>query len=249
MSLTKMSMIVVIKKQYAFKLQAYSQVFLSLIFLQMIAVLFSLGGVASMGSSDGMVEVQLSYYSADMVLVFTMLWGIISAVLITTKAYRNDDYLFITNRLTSNLSNLLFLLTASFIGGITAILSSYLLKIVVNLFVSEYFFSNPNGWPGALETLLGIFSAFLYIFLFCMLGYLAGTLVQFHKSLTALLPAAILGVLFLDVADGKAGVFADIFTFYHSESSVFLFFLKIMATAGLLFLASAGLSNRLEVRS
>ncbi len=248
MSLMDITMTEVIKKQYAYKMRAYIQVFVSLIFLQLLAVLFSLSGVGSMGSSDGMVETEVRYYSADFVEVFTMLWGFISAVLITTKAYRNDDFMFITSRVTSNLSNMLFLLTASFIGGITAILSSYLLKLIVNLFISDYFIKGTPVLSVSSEILLGLFSAFLYIFLFSMLGYLAGTLVQLHKSFAGLLPAAFLGSLFLDTADGRSGVFAHVFQFYHSESSILLFTVKIMVTALVLFLASAWLSNRLEVR-
>ncbi|WP_042459373.1 hypothetical protein [Neobacillus dielmonensis] len=249
MSLASMTMTEVIKKQYIYKLQAYIQVFFSLLFLQLIAVLFSLSGVATMGTSGGMVDMEIRYYSADLVVVFTMLWGFISAVLITTRAYRNDDFLFVTNRFTSNLSNMLFLLTASLIGAITAILSFYLLSIVVNLFGSDYFINNTPVLKDPVEVLLGMFSAFLYILLFCMLGYLAGTLVQVHKSFVVLLPAAFLGSLFLDLADGRAGVFAEVFKFYHSEHSILLFTVKVMVTAGVLFLVSAGLSNRLEVRS
>jgi len=244
MSLTKVSLIDVVKKQYIYKLKAYSQVFMSLIFLQLLAVLFSMNGVGSMGgSTGGSVELQVKYFSADFVAAFTMLWGFITAILITTKAYRNDDFVFVANRISSNLSNAVFLLTASVVGGITAMLSSYLLKVIVN-----YFFKSTPILDAPIELLLGIFSTILYVFLFCALGYLVGTLVQISKAFTVLLPAAFFGTLILEGLSGKAGTVANVFDFFFTESSLVLFIVKIIVSAGLLFSGAFVLSNRLEVR-
>ena len=133
MSLSRASLMEVVKKQYLFKLKSFIQVFMTLVVLQLLAMLFSFNGVGMMGSSNASVEMDIQYYSADIVVVFTMLWAFITAILITTKAYRNDDFAFVTNRLSSNLSNMLFLLTASILGGILAILSSYLMKVMMYL--------------------------------------------------------------------------------------------------------------------
>ena len=243
MSLTKVSLIEVVKKQYVYKLKAYSQVFISLIFLQLLAVLFSMNGVGSMGSTVGSVEVQASYFSSDFVAAFTMLWGFITAILITTKAYRNDDFVFVANRVSSNLSNAVFLLTTSVVGGITAMLSSYLFKVII-----YYFFKSTPILDAPIELLLGIFSTILYVFLFCALGYLVGTLVQISKVFTVLLPAAFFGALILEGLSGKAGTVASVFEFFFTESSLVLFIVKIIVAAGLLFSGAFVLSNRLEVR-
>ena len=249
MSLTKVSLIDVVKKQYIYKLKAYSQVFMSLIFLQLLAVLFSMNGVGSMGgSTGGSVELQVKYFSADFVAAFTMLWGFITAILITTKAYRNDDFVFVTNRVSSNLSNAVFLLTASVIGGITAMLSSYLLKVIVYYFISDLSIKSITVLEAPMELLLGIFSTILYVFLFCALGYLVGTLVQISKAFTVLLPAAFFGTLILEGLSGKAGTVANVFDFFFTESSLVLFIVKIIVSAGLLFSGAFVLSNRLEVR-
>lgn len=249
MSLTRVNMAVIVKKQYRFKLKAYIQVLLSLIFIQVLALLFSLNGSASMGSTSGMLSVDLTYYSADFVVAFTMLWGFITAILITTKAYRNDDFVFVTNRATSNLANILFLLTASVIGGITAILSSFLLRVVVNIFMNGIFVKSTQVVSAPAEFLLGIYSTTLYIFLICAVGYLVGTLVQINKLFSVLLPAAFFGALILDGLNGKVGVIGKTFEFFYTESSLVIFAVKVIVTVGLLFAAAAGLSNRLEVKS
>jgi len=249
MSLTKVSLTNVVKKQYVYKLKAYSQVFMSLIFLQLLAVFFSLNGVGGMAGGDGSIDVEVKYFSSDYVTAFTMLWGFITAILITTKAYRNDDFVFVTNRVSSNLSNAVFLLTASFIGGITAMLSSYLLKVIIYYFISDVPIKSTTILEAPLELLLGIFSTFLYIFLFCALGYLVGTLVQISKAFTVLLPAAFFGGLILDGLLGKSRAIAYVFEFFFTESSLPLFIVKIIVAAGLLFSGAFVLSNRLEVRA
>ncbi|WP_406580776.1 hypothetical protein [Bacillus salipaludis] len=249
MSLTKVSLTDVVKKQYVYKLKAYSQVFMSLIFLQLLAIFFSLNGVGGMFSSGGSIEVQVKYFSADYVAAFTMLWGFITAILITTKAYLNDDFLFVTNRVSSNLSNVVFLLTASGIGGITAMLSSYLLKAIVYYFISDLSLKSTTVLDAPLEMLMGIFSTILYVFLFCALGYLVGMLVQISKAFTVLLPAAFFGGLILDGLNGKSGVIAYVFAFFFTESSLVLFMVKIIVTAVLVFSGAIVLSNRMEVRA
>ena len=103
-----------VKKQYFFKLKANIDAFSSLVWIQLLAHLFSLGGVASMGMGGTNLSVDVKYYSADLVIGFTMLWAFVTAITITTKPYRNHDFTFVTNRLSSSLSNILFLLTAKY---------------------------------------------------------------------------------------------------------------------------------------
>ncbi|MFF2446973.1 hypothetical protein ACFVSW_07700 [Neobacillus sp. NPDC058068] len=249
MSLTRVRLIDIVKKQYVYKLKAYSQVFMSLIFLQLLAVFFSMNGIGGGGGSHGSIQVKYSYFSGDYVVAFTMLWGFIMAITITTKAHRNDDFVFVTNRVSSNLSNALFLLTASVIGGVTALLSSYLIKVIVFYFINDVFIkSTAASMSAPMELLLGIFSTILYVFLFSALGYLVGTLVQISKVFAVLLPAAFFGGLILDGLRGKSGIIANLFAFFFTESSLALFSVKIIVTAVLLFAVAIALSNRREVR-
>lgn len=248
MSLTKVSLAEVVKKQYIYKLHAYIQAFLSLIILQVIAILFSLNGSGMMGSGGGMIDLEVHYYSADIVVAFTILWGFITAILITTKAYRNDDFILVTNRISSNLSNVLFLLTASLIGGITANLSSFLLKIIISIFKSDFYINSPVEIVTVMDLFVGSGATVLYIFLFSALGYLVGILVQLNRVFAVVLPVVFVGGLILDGMRGDAGVIAAVFKFFFAESSFTLFLIKGICTLVLLFLAAFGLSNRMEVK-
>lgn len=248
MSLSKPSLINVVKKQYTYKLKSYIQVFSTLIFVQLLAILFSFGGVGMMGSSSDRIEVDIHFFSADIVVAFTMLWAFITAIIITTKAYRNDDFLFVTNRISSNISNLMFLITASFIGGITAMLSSHLMRVIMYFFIGQKSVNGTSVRDVPIELVLGISTTIFYVFLFCAIGYFVGTLVQLNKIFVILLPALFFGILFLGEGSGNAGVAKFVFEFIFTESSLPLFFAKVIVVSGLLFSSAFVLSNRMEVR-
>jgi len=248
MSLTKVRLWDVVKQQYRYKLKGYIQVFMSMVVLQVLALIFSLNGVGNAGASGGLLNVNTSYFSADFVLAFTMLWGFITAILITTKAYSNDDFIFVTNRLSSHLSNVLFLVTASILGGLTTILSTFLLKVIVFLFKSDVYLASSADLAAPMTLLVGVSSASLYILLLCSLGYLVGTLIQWSKLFAVLLPAVFVGGLLLNALSGEAGILAVLYAFFMTESSFPLFFLKVVCTSVVLFWGAFGLSNRLEVR-
>ncbi|GHH99606.1 hypothetical protein AM1BK_31490 [Neobacillus kokaensis] len=248
MSLTKVSLSEIVRQQYVYKLKAFIQVFMSLVFVQIIAILFSQGGSGMMGSGGGLIDLEVHYYSADVVVAFTMLWGFITAILITTKAYRNDDFIFVTNRISSNLSNMLFLLTASVIGGITSMMSTYLVKIIIALFKGDHFINSSAASAPSVGLFFGICATILYIFLFCSLGYLVGTVVQLSRVFAFALPVVFVGGLFFDGMRGQAGIIESLFTFFFMENSFVLFIFKILFTVCLSFSAAFILSNRMEVK-
>lgn len=249
MSLPNVSMLDMIKKQYMYKCKSYIQVLTSLIFIQVLAILFSLGGSSMMGSTSSSYDVNVYYYSADIVIVFTMLWGFITSILITTKAYRSDDFTFVTNRLTSGISNILFLLTASLLGGLTAMLSTFVIKDIRYLIGGTSFTSTEHAASISVELLLGLFAAVLYIILFSALGYLAGTLVQFYRGFIVLLPALFIGLFFISGSQGANSFLTFVYHFLFTESSFILFVGKIVVLAILFFGSALALSNRMEVNS
>jgi hypothetical protein len=248
MSLSRVGLTDVVKIQYAYKLKSYIQVYMTLVVLQLLAVLFSFNGVGMMGSSTASIEVDIHYYSADIVVIFTMLWSFITAILITTKAYKNDDFAFVTNRVSSNISNMLFLLTASFIGGITAMLSTHLMKVIMYFFRGKNLLDRTSVMASPEDLLVGIVTTIFYVLLFCALGYFVGTLVQLNKVFVVLLPALCFGVLFLGAVSGNAIFVKSIFEFFFTESSLPLFIVKVIFTVSLLFSSTFVMSNRMEVR-
>lgn len=248
MSLTEMSLPDVIKKQYEFKLRAFMGVFSSMAGIQLLSILFSLGGVHSMGTgtSSG-ITISVSYYSADMIVVFTMLWIFITGLLITTKAVRFDDFTFVANRLSSNMANILFLLTASIIGGSSAVLAGFLLKIIA-FFLGDVQYGMGNSLLNApAELLIGMAASVIYMILFASLGYLTGMLVQISKLFIFVLPALFIGIV---VYFGRRNeeLAKVIYEFFFTEPSLLLFSIKILVPSALFFVGAVLLSNRMEVR-
>lgn len=251
MSLSKVSLGDIVKKQYRFKLKSYIKFWGSLIVLQLVAVLFSLSGIGSGISGRSNLELSMDYYTADYVVVFTMIWGFIISSQIMSRENREDDYTFVTNRLASNLSNIVFLLTVSIVSGILAILSGFLLKVIIR-FLSKHGHILGAGIASDLQTFLkGMMATILYIFVVSALGYLVGALIQRSKLFIVLLPALFFGLVFVSSKAGEIGqsnIFSWIFQFYFQESVFLLFFMKMIITSGLIFLCAILLTNRLEVR-
>ncbi len=248
MSLTKANLPEIVKKQYFYKLRAYVPFLMTLLVLQVLAIAFSFNGVGGSGSRMDSLEIDAAYYSSDIIVGFTLLWGVIAAIQITMKTYRYDDFTFVTNRLSSNLSNALFLLTASIIGGLTAMLSSYFFKVVIYFFANNMPIKSTDTVASPSAFLLGIMATILYVFLFCALGYFVGTLVQMYKIFAVLLPVLFIGVSFLGGLNGNSNTVWELTGFFFKETSFVLFILKATVTISLLFACSFLLANRLEVR-
>ncbi len=229
--------------QFIYKLQAYSGIFLTMVIVQLFAFLFGNSGMMGMGS--GNVSINIHFYSADTVFMLTMVWMFISSILLTTRAYKEDDFVFVTSRLSSNLSNILFLVAASLIGAVTVLLSGFLVRTVTYLFSSENFVS--AGMPaGAGELFSGMAAIFLYLLLFGGVGYLIGSIVQLHRGLIVVVPVVLVGGFIFGIDQER--FFEQIRLFFFAEHSFFPFLLKTLLTTGLLFLCSILISLRKEVR-
>lgn len=247
MSLTKVGLGEIVKKQYLFKLRAYSGMFSTLMVLQAIGIFFSTLGGSSSGTWSSNVSVTVTYYSAEQVMIFTMLWIFISAILITTRAYREGDFTFVTSRMSNNLANGLMLLTASLIGGLSSYLSGFLIKVIIRFFDLSYLASTglPPNW---LELISGILAIILMMMLIGSLGYIIGTVIQLNKMFMVILPVLFIGFLFLANNVGDRNLAIELFNFYFEESSLILFTIKIVITTILLFIVSFTISNKQEVK-
>ncbi|QOS89430.1 hypothetical protein [Peribacillus sp. JNUCC41] len=245
MSLTKVNLKETVKKQYFFKLKANIDAFSSLIGIQLLALLFSIGGVGSAGMGGSNISVNIKYYSADLVIGFTLIWALVTAITITAKPYRNHDFTFVTNRLSSSLANILFLLTASIIGSITAILSGNLLKVLAYVFLDGRIYGVHSGLK---ELVMGLCVTIFYIFLVTSIGYFIGTLVQVSKLVIILIPVLFFGTLFLEGSMQKEPFLVNVFSFYTMESTLTLFIIKVVVTVAVFFAAAISILNRMEVR-
>ncbi|MYL50603.1 hypothetical protein GLV98_13980 [Halobacillus litoralis] len=247
MSLIEVQTSEVVKKQIGYKWKAYTGVFTSLVVIQILGLLFSLNGSGSMGSGRTGYDVNITYYTADIVVGFTIFWGFLTAFLLTTKAYREDDFAFVTNRKTSTLSTIAFLFMICVIGALTALLSSFALKLLAYFMLPGEEILLTQGVGDVGPWLIGMLATFLIVFLFSSLGYLAGMIVQLNKMLVIILPVVVVGLMILLYRSGFQ-VQVYFFEFFFEESNAWLFTLKTLAATTIFYALAVLVSNRLEVK-
>lgn len=247
MSLTETNVLSVAKTQYRYKTKANAGMFFPLIAAQMLALLISFNGVASSGGGTDNYSYTIRHISSDIIIIFTLIWAFIIGINLASNSFRMD-FTFISNRLSSHLSSLGFLLTAAVIGGVTATLSGVLLRVI--LFISQGGVDAGSGfWIAPLSLLSGTFTAVLYALLLCVIGYFAGMLTLRNRAFAVLLLGLFIGTLFVNArSTGTAQHVINAIEFFTNESSFPLFFVKIILVSALMFGCVILFSDRMEVR-
>lgn len=240
MSLVKISLADVVKKQYLYKLIAYKGTYTTLIFLQLVGLLMN-DSVSS--GSNGYFLYDIAIHSTGVSVGLTMLWAFMVGIIITTKLNRDDDFMYVSNRLSSNLANILFLVTASVLSGVTAMLCGFLIKDILYFFADDLTMGNILVEAPS-EFLIGIFASILYVLLMSALGYLLGVLVQLNRVVFFLIPVLYIGLTYL-----KHPLIEGIIPFYLHEASIGLFAVKVIVTVVVCYGLAVAISNRLEVKS
>ncbi|WBL16034.1 MULTISPECIES: hypothetical protein [Sutcliffiella] len=242
MSFATVSFMEIIKKQYRYKLRAYSAVFTSFIVLQVIGLLFSTTMTGSAAGGSIGIDYQMTYYTNDVQLIFTFIWIFTSALLLTTTAYRNDDLTFVSTRLSSSISNIAFLATASIIGAIFTWLSHYFLYVVIYVVTGQQLVLETDALT-VFDIAIGVVITMLYILLISSAGYFVGVLGQVHKAFRIIIPAIVFGIMINSI---NVPIVQNITAFFGMESSFLLFTLKVFIVSGALFYSATFLMNRLE---
>lgn len=234
----------VVKNQFLYKWNSFSGLFISLIMVQLLGGLLSFNPMGSSGFGIDVIHTNLSLYSAGFLLVLTYVWAAFSGFLITNRSWQNDDYLFVASRTSSTLANMLILGLASFAGGTTAMMWTFVLKIVYirsdNVITETG--TQLSASPG--EVAMGVAAASLYTFLCALSGYTAGLLWTKWKLLLAAVPFLAAAVSYLFPGNMAEWLNA----FFLAESSFWLFVLKAIGSAAILLLTALAVSKRLEVQ-
>lgn len=246
MYLTENSLFNISKKQYLFKLKADFRIFFSLIIVQIFAVLLSLDGMSSTSFSNESVYVRITYMSGNTVIIFTLIWAFIVSISLLNINNRNMDFTFVSNRITSNLSNIALIATMAVFGGITASLSDNLIRVFACLVYGSSKIIYENFFIPPVYILVNIIITALYIIFISSIGYLSGALVQLNRAFAALLLIVPFLIIFIQLS--LIDFMSKIYNFYFSESSLIMFALKIIISAAVFFSCAILVSNRLEVR-
>ncbi|API92783.1 hypothetical protein J32TS6_19950 [Virgibacillus pantothenticus] len=243
MSINDVSLSSIVWKQYQYKQKSYVGIYVSLMVLQLISVLFGIdGSVFFTGGGMDNFNFYMNYFSSDMAIIFTVIWGGISAALITTKGYWLENFMFVTNRLSNHLSNITFLVSISIIGGITALLTKYVNVSIHYILGRDPLIRMSN--LGGHEILAGIIATVLYILFACAIGYLYGIILKMNRLIAILIPVLLIGFGIVGNNDGE--LYGAVFSYFFQENSIILFMIKVIGAIGILFSFAILLSNKKE---
>lgn len=233
----------VVLSQVKFKLNAYNGLIYSLIILQVLGILF--GGVAgSSGTSiNNNITISLNTSTIDISFIFVSLLAISVGNLITTKAYRYDDFSFVATRLSSSIANGIVLFIFSCFAGVTTYFSGYVMRVFLRVKSNGEFIESSSIFNDPLSFLLTIVAIITMLWMFSSIGYLAGTLFQKHKLLFF---GAVVIVVMLLMTGNWVRISASIFV---ENGSLLILAIKTIIIAILFFATSTAISNRLEVRT
>ncbi len=246
MYLTETNIAEIVKKQYLYKLRAHYGIFTSLLLTQLAALAFSFMGSGTMGTGNNGFSINVTYYTGNVIIAFTMLWAFICGVSMNSRQVKDGDFSFVTNRLSSNLSSIAFMLTATIIGGICAMLGSSLIK-TITYFGSNNIINHSFSVPFN-QLLTGIIATILYVSLLGMLGYFIAGITQISRIFVFLLPVGFVGFIFLEGRTGGQGLLFYVVKFYATETSLLMLALKVVAVISCLCYLTIFISNRQEVR-
>ncbi|GAB6171503.1 hypothetical protein JCM15765_09810 [Paradesulfitobacterium aromaticivorans] len=243
MSLNEINLRSLTLKQYLFKLKGYSGLVYGLIITQIVALLFSLGPNGSVGSGTDGLSVSVKTYSANIIIFFSFAWIIVIAGSLTTKQYKDMEFSLVANRISSNLSNIGFLITCAVWAGISSTLMGVLQRMIMYFTLDRAMFMRDGFLTVPADLLLGAFVTSLYLILLAASGYLIRVIIEVHKVFVILIPAVLIGLL-----RSYTDSLIAIFNFFTSEHLLLFFTLKILSASIILFGMSILLSNRMEVR-
>lgn len=242
-SIRKVSFSEAVKKQFAYKLKAYHGMFGAMIIFQLIALFFSFRGEFA-STSHNNLTITTNVYAADIIVTFSLLWAFTMAIYLTNKASKNMMFTFVTDKQTNHIANLLFIIFFSVVGGVTATLLGYVVRLFIIIYygTERILFFDPITITGLL---ISIVTAILYHLLVAIIGYTIGELVQLHRSLMFIIPIILFGFFATGINLMEEPYFINFFIF---ETSFSLFTLKVIVTSVILFSIATQVGRGLEVR-
>lgn len=237
----------VILKQYGYKLKGHSGLIYSLIIVQLLAILLSLGSSSGMSSNSDLISIAVRTYTGDILLIFSLLWLMVVASLLGSQPYRSMEFSVVNNRLVSHASNFLLLVTYAVYAGVTSTLAVIIHRLILSatLKEGEFLFGGLQIIPQ--DLLLGIFVATLYFILVAATVYLIQSFSLHSKGL-----GIILWICFFAFGFGTVRIFdfnlGKVLEFYAAETSLAIFILKVFCTAVLFWGSSVLITKGMEVK-
>lgn len=239
----------IVKRQFRFKLNAHAAAFSTYVLLQIGALFLAFSGGQHSFFYDSNSIVTVVGLGNNINVGLSMAWAFFLGIMLTTAVRRNESFSFVTTRLSNQLANFLFMLTASFYAGIIAVLCGPVLKLLGILRYGEMVIYTQGIIEAPIDFFMRIITAIAYILLLFLIGYTISSLIQLNKLFIGVFTA--LWIAFSTVSSSWDGTqyMTAIINFFGNEHFLPFFLLKISGTVLGLFAISAIITNRLEVRN
>lgn len=243
MYLNEASLFDVVRKQIRFKMKSYTGIYHSLFILQILGLFVASIGEGSMSEFGYGRSISVESFSSTVVVAMTAVWLFINTLLLTTRAYREDDFTFISTRWSRHLANFSFVVVLALLGTVTAFLATNALKVYLFYKKSELIIMHTHPF----SILTSLIVLFFYLILIAAIAYTIGSIIQRNKVLgiSISLFFLVLGMISIDI-DGTPITF--LLDFFMNETSLILLLLKIVLANGLLFIISWKVLDNQEVR-
>jgi hypothetical protein len=230
--------------QFIYKLKANSGYFCGLIFVQIFAAWLSIGGTSEVASFC----FTLHTLSGLIIIVLSTAWAIFIGAAITSQSHRKVAFTVAGNRLTNNLSDIVFVFFGCLLGGITTSLLSVTLRVPI--YFSQMGKVYINGFYVTFADFLRVAAvAMLCMLLAASFGYFCGKLALLNPIFIILIPAiaVFLYVNMINMSQAH-NLFIEIWSYFIREKSLCIFSIKCIVAAAVLFAIGDLITNRLEVR-
>lgn len=237
-------------KKYLFKLRAYTGYFCGFILAQLLASVLLLSSSANSGISSIVFNITLHTYSAQLILVFSVIWSFVLSILISSQFIKNTTFTLPGNRLTDCTSDLIYILTGCLFGAITAALFCAAVRTALYFSFRDSVFS--QGFYPSFSDLITVTAAtFLYMLMASAAGYFAGTLIRINKVFFVVIAMIliILNYIFTTVnfVSGRSALW-PLWALLFKQKSLAVFALTMITLSAIFYLLSNIIANRTEVK-
>ena len=245
MSLQEVSLYEVVKKQVIYKVKSYTGILQTLMVLQIIGLFIAASGSSGMMSGSSMsLNYSVTFFSGTALTVMTILWIITNSVLISTTAYKNDDFTFVSTRWSRHLANGVYIGFLAILGTLTSYMGINVLKVVYQVFRREAIYNMNLTFMEHFASLVTIFG---YILLSGILAYFIGSVLQFNKVFTVIGIIAIVALIAVINSFNQVNLYYSIGKFIFAEESISIFMIKIISICLLAFSTSWFFNKNQEV--
>ncbi|MGE7918891.1 hypothetical protein ACQKM9_08060 [Viridibacillus sp. NPDC093762] len=243
MSLTNKTIAETLQVQVKYKLHAYLGMVVYLIMLQIVGILMSLIAPSGMSSGSGFVDIDVEMYTPIVLLFLSNLWAFYVGSLMTRHDQRADIMPFITTRIMSSIGDVVVLGVLAVYAGITAMLSNYVVRIIILLKSNNHMLSDENMFNAPEVFIENLVAFIFYILCFAAVGYFLGMVAQKSKKVLFLIVAVFFSMLFTsfgqEILQG---------TFKIAESGLFSFMGVMIILSSICFIVATFLAGNLEVK-